>query len=195
MLLKIAAIAMLVLAGWLFAPAQCADLRRLSMRGLPSFAWLAALTPVMFAYGGWQTASFVAGEMRDPSRDLSRALLLGVAGVGFALHRGRLGLRRRLGALKDWRTPPRPAADVMRLALGDTGATLIALGIAISALGFLSQGMLTAPRVYFAMAEDGLFFPSVAQGQPAHARSGRCHPCCRVRWRRRSRCPAATARS
>ena len=56
-----------------------------------------------------------------------------------------------------------PATDVMRLALGERGATLIAIGIAISALGFLSQGMLTAPRVYFAMAEDGLFFRSVAQ--------------------------------
>ena len=55
-----------------------------------------------------------------------------------------------------------PASDVMRLALGERGATLIALGIAISTLGFLSQGMLTAPRVYFAMAEDGLFFRSVA---------------------------------
>jgi APA family basic amino acid/polyamine antiporter len=51
----------------------------------------------------------------------------------------------------------------MRLALGEKGASFIAIGIAISALGFLSQGMLTAPRVYFAMAEDGLFFRSVAQ--------------------------------
>ena len=51
----------------------------------------------------------------------------------------------------------------MRLALGERGATFIALGIAISALGFLSQGMLTAPRVYFAMAEDGVFFRSVAK--------------------------------
>jgi APA family basic amino acid/polyamine antiporter len=55
-----------------------------------------------------------------------------------------------------------PATDVMRLALGNKGATFIGLGIAISALGFLSQGMLTAPRVYFAMAEDGLFLRSVA---------------------------------
>ena len=51
----------------------------------------------------------------------------------------------------------------MRLALGDKGASFIAIGIAISALGFLSQGMLTAPRVYFAMAEDGLFFRRVAE--------------------------------
>jgi APA family basic amino acid/polyamine antiporter len=56
-----------------------------------------------------------------------------------------------------------PASAVMRAALGPRGATFIALGIAISTLGFLSQSMLTAPRVYFAMAEDGLFFRAVAR--------------------------------
>jgi APA family basic amino acid/polyamine antiporter len=56
-----------------------------------------------------------------------------------------------------------PATAVMRLALGDRGATLIALGIAISTLGFLSQSMLTAPRVYYAKAADGLFFRAVAR--------------------------------
>jgi len=59
-----------------------------------------------------------------------------------------------------------PATDVMRLAFGQKGAAFIALGITISTLGFLSQGMLTAPRVYFAMADDGLFFRSVAQVNP-----------------------------
>jgi APA family basic amino acid/polyamine antiporter len=56
-----------------------------------------------------------------------------------------------------------PASAVMRLALGERGAKLIAAGIAISTIGFLSQSMLTAPRVYFAMAEDGLFFKKLAQ--------------------------------
>ena len=59
-----------------------------------------------------------------------------------------------------------PASDVMRAALGEAGARLIAAGIAISTLGFLSQGMLTAPRVYYAMAENGLFFKSVARLHP-----------------------------
>jgi basic amino acid/polyamine antiporter, APA family len=54
----------------------------------------------------------------------------------------------------------------MRLALGAKGATFIAIGVTISTLGFLSQGMLTAPRVYFAMAEDGLFFRRVADVSP-----------------------------
>jgi basic amino acid/polyamine antiporter, APA family len=56
-----------------------------------------------------------------------------------------------------------PATSVMRIAMGDAGARLIALGIAVSTLGFLSQSILTAPRVYFAMARDKLFFQSVAK--------------------------------
>ena len=59
-----------------------------------------------------------------------------------------------------------PATAVMRAALGDRGAFWIAVGIAISTLGFLSQGILTAPRVYYAMARDGLFFKSVGWLSP-----------------------------
>jgi APA family basic amino acid/polyamine antiporter len=122
----------------------------------------AAMTPVMFAYGGWQTSGFVAGEMRNPERDLVRGLVMGVAGVILLYCLVAFVCLHALGptGLAASKTP---ASDVMRLALGDRGATLIALGIAISTLGFLSQGMLTAPRVYFAMAEDGLFFRRVAQ--------------------------------
>lgn len=56
-----------------------------------------------------------------------------------------------------------PASEVMRMALGERGAEWIAVGIAISTLGFLSQGMLTGPRVYYAMARDGLFFARVGR--------------------------------
>ncbi len=54
----------------------------------------------------------------------------------------------------------------MRIAMGQRGATIIALGNAVSTLGFLSQSVLTAPRVYFAMAKDGLFFRQLAWVQP-----------------------------
>jgi APA family basic amino acid/polyamine antiporter len=123
------------------------------------------MTPVMFAYGGWQTSSFVAAEMRDPRRDLARGLLLGVVGVVTAYTSVALVCLYALGpaGLANSTTP---ATDAMRLALGDRGAALIALGIAVSTLGFLSQGMLTTPRVYFAMAEDGLFFRKIAAVSP-----------------------------
>ena len=166
MVLKILAIAILVGGGLWFASAHpeltAPAARRVATSTGTIAAIGAAMTPVMFAYGGWQTASFVAAEMRDPRRDLVRALLLGVAGVVVLYTAVAFVCLYALGptGLAQSTTP---AADSMRLALGDRGATLIALGIAISALGFLSQGMLTAPRVYFAMAEDGLFFRRVAE--------------------------------
>lgn len=167
MVLKILAIAALVLCGLLLAAPyiQPAAAPRAEADGWPTLGLIAALTPVMFAYGGWQTSSFVAGEMRDPRRDLARGLLLGVAGVVLLYCAVAFVCVHVLGpqGLAETRTP---ASAVMRLALGETGARLIALGIAISALGFLSQGMLTTPRVYFAMAEDGLFFRRIARVSP-----------------------------
>lgn len=165
MVLKIGAIIALVACGLLFAGAGGASLtpaldRPASLDLLTAFG--AALTPVMFAYGGWQTAGFVAGEMRDPRRDLARGLVLGVLGVVALYLAVSFVCVAALGATGLAATET-PASAVMRLALGERGAKLIAAGIAISTLGFLSQGMLTAPRVYFAMAEDGLFFSTVAR--------------------------------
>src|SRR5207253_1821701 len=96
----------------------------------------------------------------QPRRNLPRALLLGVAGVVVLYLAVNVVCLRALGVERLAATTT-PATDVMRVALGQTGATLIAAGIAISTLGFLSQGILTAPRVYYAMAWDGLFFKSV----------------------------------
>jgi basic amino acid/polyamine antiporter, APA family len=167
MMLKIGAIAMLVIVGLWLAPTapNTAPNAAVAAGGNGLAAIGAAMTPVMFAYGGWQTSSFCAGEMRDPQRDLARGLLLGVAGVILLYCLVAFVCVHALGpaGLAASKTP---ASDVMRLALGDRGATLIALGIAISTLGFLSQGMLTAPRVYFAMAEDRLFFRKVAAVNP-----------------------------
>lgn len=125
----------------------------------------AALTPIMFAYGGWQTAGFVAGELRDPRKDLARALVIGVIIVVVLYLAVNFVCVYTLGA-EPLAATTTPASAVMRLALGERGAMMIAVGITISTLGFLSQGMLTAPRVYFAMAEDKLFFKSVAWLHP-----------------------------
>jgi APA family basic amino acid/polyamine antiporter len=160
MLLKIGAIGALIAAGFWFAPASAAPSVTESATGFAAVG--AALTPVMFAYGGWQTSSFVAGEMRNPGRDLARGLLLGVFGVVLLYTAVAFVCVHALGP-SGLAASKTPASDVMRLALGERGAAFIAAGIAISALGFLSQGMLTAPRVYFAMAEDRVFFRSVAK--------------------------------
>ena len=167
MVLKIVAIAALVVAGFLLVK-PVVEPTALLGRSFSVTSFGAAMTPVLFAYGGWQTASFVAGEMKNPSRDLPRALLMGVIAVIILYMSVTFVCLRTLGAdgLAATKTP---ASAVMRAALGERGATFIALGIAISTLGFLSQGMLTAPRVYFAMAKDGLFFRSVAWLDPRTA--------------------------
>jgi len=164
MLLKIGAIGALVVVGAAFSHSSHLSGPILDQPIAPGLLGSigAAMIPVAFAYGGWQTATFVAGEMRDPRRDLSRGLVIGVLGVVLlylAVNAVCLGV---LGAdgLDHTSTP---ASDLMRKALGQRGAQWIAVGIAISTLGFLSQSMLTAPRVYYAMARDGSFFKRVGQ--------------------------------
>ena len=169
MVMKIVAIAALIFCGvfLLGRPSQFA-LRPLAGEP-PTFHLLsmfgASMVPVLFAYGGWQTANFIGGEIRDPRRNLPRGLLIGVCGV-IALYVGvSFVCVRALGPAGLAHTET-PASAVMRIALGETGSKLIAVGIAISTLGFLSQSILSAPRVYFAMADDGLFFRAVARINP-----------------------------
>ena len=167
MVTKIAAIAALVACGWLLGGKAAATSAVLDHP--LSFGLLAAIggamVPVLFAYGGWQTASFVAGEMRHPEKNLSRGLAIGVAGVVILYLSVNFVSVRVLGPERLASTTT-PASEVMRQALGERGATLIAAGIAVSTLGFLSQSILTAPRVYFAMASDGVFFKRVAWLHP-----------------------------
>jgi len=158
MLMKLAAIATLIIVGFAFRGAPPSP--SAAPNTLVGFA--AALTPVMFAYGGWQTASFVSGEMKNPRRDLAIGLLLGVAGVITVYLLVNIVCLHVLGPAGLASTST-PASAVMRTVLGPRGAQVIAIGIAISALGFLSQSMLTAPRVYYAMAADGVFFRAVAR--------------------------------
>ena len=185
MLMKMGAIAVLVVAGGAMGggaihPLPLLD-RPVSLGLLGAIG--GAMIPVAFAYGGWQTATFVAGEMRHPGRDLSR---------GLDRRRGRRGgalpLReRRLPAGAGAGGPGRhhhPASAVMRAAMGDRGAWWIAMGIAISTLGFLSQGMLTAPRVYNAMARDGLFFERVGRLSARTRSAGDGHRAARHRRHR-----------
>ena len=159
MVLKIAAIATLVAIGFAGAPSAAVD----GPKSGTSF--VAALVPVLFSYGGFQTACFVAGEMKDARRDLPRALIAGVLGV-VALYAGVAIACLRVLGKAGLEQSAAPAMDVAERVVGPSGAALIGAGVAISSLGFLSQSILTAPRVYYAMAEDGAFFRSVARVHP-----------------------------
>jgi APA family basic amino acid/polyamine antiporter len=167
MVLKIAAIALLVFAGAFLVHGHVhwkPALDQPVSGGLFS-SFGAAMVPVVFAFGGWHTATFASAEMKDPRRDMPRALIMGVIAVALLYTSVNYVCVRALGVPTLANTPA-PASAVMRMALGQRGATMIALAIAISTLGFLSQSVLTAPRVYFAMAKDRLFFRQLGWVHP-----------------------------
>ncbi|MDZ7630745.1 MAG: amino acid permease [Gemmatimonadaceae bacterium] len=129
-------------------------------------AWLlavgAALVPVLFAFGGWQQTNFVAEELRDVKRDLPRALVLGVLIVVAAYLLVNLAYLRALG-VEGLAASHAPAADTVGVLLGARGRAIIGLGIAVSTFGFLNLVILVTPRVYQAMAADGVFFAGMAR--------------------------------
>jgi basic amino acid/polyamine antiporter, APA family len=129
---------------------------------------LTALVPILFAYGGWQSCANIAGEIKDPTRNLPRASVLGVIAV--------VALYLSLNLAYLWVMTPAQiaastalAADMARAVAGDTGARFVALLIVVSSLGFISVVILTGARLYYAMAADGLFFRRAATLHPRYA--------------------------
>lgn len=124
-----------------------------------------AMVPVLFAYSGWQTSSFMTAELREPSKTLPRGLLIGVACVVALYLAVNAVCLRALGPAAMAATNT-PASDVARIAFGPAGGRLMAIVVALSTLGFLGNQILTSPRVYFQMAADGTFFRQLAWVDP-----------------------------
>ncbi|GJG89236.1 amino acid transporter [Gemmatimonadetes bacterium T265] len=124
-----------------------------------------ALVPVLFAFGGWQQTNFVAEELETPERTLPRALALGVAVVVVVYLLANVAYLRALG-VAGLAASHAPAADTMARVAGPVGRTVVAAGIAASTFGFLDLVILVSPRVYQAMARDGLFFAAFARLHP-----------------------------
>ncbi|MES2124197.1 MAG: amino acid permease [Gemmatimonadota bacterium] len=164
--LKLAAIATLVLAAFA-APAgvQTALAEPTLQQSGIVLTLGAALVPVLFAFGGWQQTNFVAEEMVAPERDLPRALVIGVLVVVAAYLLVNVAYLRSLGIF-GLAGSSAPAAETMGAIAGEAGRRLIAAGIVASTFGFLNLVILVSPRVYQAMAKDGLFFASFARLHP-----------------------------
>lgn len=161
MVVKLMVIATVVVAGLLLMKTTTPVLAT-SLSERSEFGIMTALVPILFTYGGWQTASFVSGEMRNPTRDLPRGLIAGVIGVVAVYLLVNTSFLSALG-FAGLSASEAPASDVMRTMFGSNGGRFIAAGVAISTVGFLSQSMLTAPRVYYAMAKDGVFFRKIGE--------------------------------
>ena len=168
MALKLAGIvALLALA--FFGPDTPASRFDLGVLRDPSAGWIGllftALVPIMFAYGGWQNCGSVAGEIRDPARNLARANVLGVILVVVLYVALNLAYLRVL-APEQIAASPAVAFEMARTIAGAAGGRLVAALILASSLGFLSVIVLTAPRLYYAMARDGLFLQRAAGLHP-----------------------------
>ena len=165
--LKLAALVLLIVAGLTAAAANGgAELEPLQPRNTALMLG-AALVPVLFAFGGWQQTNFIAEELIEPERNLPRALIAGVSIVVAVYLMANLAYLRTLG-IAGLAQSSAPAADAMTVRFGSVGGTIIAAGIAISSFGFLNLVILVSPRVYRTMAQDGLFFPSLARLHPKY---------------------------
>ena len=168
-LLKLAALALLVATGvWLWMhnggyPTGAGP--GPPVHGSLVLAMGTALVPVLFAYGGWQHANNIAEEIRDPERRLPVALLAGVAIVVIVYVSANAAYLAGLGPT-GLAASSAPAADVLRAAFGRWGGVVISAGVACSTFGILNVFIMATPRIYQAMAADGIFFASVARLSP-----------------------------
>ncbi|HET6203563.1 MAG TPA: amino acid permease [Planctomycetota bacterium] len=113
-----------------------------------------ALVFALFAYGGWQCATFLGGEVRDPERNLPRAILLGVA-ICAAVYLLANAAYLRLLSPAQIAASRTPAADAARVALGTAVERTVAAAIAVSAAGIVNSMLLTNSRITYAMAVAG----------------------------------------
>ena len=138
-----------------FTPAMPAGSFSLAPFGL-------ALVSVLWAFDGWADLSFVSGEVKDPRRNIPRALIIGtLAVIGIYL----LANLAYLVVLpvEEIRRSPLVAADVAQRLLGPAAVVFVAVAVMISTFGTLNGSMLTGPRILFAMAADGLLFRPLAK--------------------------------
>lgn len=124
-----------------------------------------ALVSVLWAFDGWADLSFVAGEVKDPRRTLPRAIIIGTVAVIVIYLLANLGYMAVL-PVEEIRHSRLVAADVAQRLIGMPGVVLVALTVMLSTFGTLNGTLLTSPRIFFAMADDGLFFRKVAAVHP-----------------------------
>lgn len=172
---KVTALALLILVGFAFG-SRSADLppggifAQHAAVGLSSF--LLAMVAILWAYDGWADLAFVGGEVTNPQKTLPRALLIGTALV-VVLYLGANLVYLYLIPIQQMKHAELVAADVARLVIGPAGVVVVSAAIAISTFGTLNGSMMTAPRIFFAAAEDGFFPSAIARVDPkTHAPTG-----------------------
>jgi len=125
----------------------------------------AALIPIYFAYSGWNAATYVAGEMRDPHKDLGRALAMGTLGCIVLYLAVNAGFLSALG-VAGLRTSKDVAGATVAATFGPGMGSFVTALVALAVLSSLQATIVTGPRIYHAMADDGLFVSRLARLHP-----------------------------
>ena len=164
--LKIAAIVLLVVVGLVLARGHLRTALAVdSAHPVSPWAFVGALLPVLFTYGGFHYLNDLAGEVRNPQRTLPRALGMGMAGVVICYVLVNFAYLAGLGHA-GLAASHAPAADLMRRLFGESGATVIAIGIACSAFGYCNIAIAGGARVLQTMGADGMFFRAAGRIEP-----------------------------
>jgi len=165
--LKLLGLAGLVVVGLTLGSPRVTDFS-FSLAGAPAGVWSAlalGMVGVLWSYGGWQHATYASAEIRNPRRTLPLAMIAGTVAVTGIYLLANLAYMFLLTP-GQMAASPRVAADAVGTVLGPAGGSLISLAIVISTFGVIGIYTLTAPRIYYAMAADGVFFRKVAEIHP-----------------------------
>ncbi|MEE9501522.1 MAG: amino acid permease, partial [Candidatus Aminicenantaceae bacterium] len=166
--LKVGALLSIVIAGIFLSGGHenLLSTRAASTGGLgPVGNIVAAVMLILFSHTGWERIGYSAGEMKNPRRVIPLSLIVGISIVVCLYALTNITYHRTLG-IEGMRESTIVASDVLTILIGPIGAALIAILVIISASGSINGTMMTAPRVYYAMAKDGLFFKWLGHVHP-----------------------------
>ncbi len=168
---KLMGLALIVAVGWLWVSGAVSQANYTGAFALtpptnPWGAFAAAFVGVLFSYGGWQHVAFMAGETKDPQRTVPRAMIIGATVVTAVYVLANIAYMRLL-PLEQIATTRTIAADALNTQFS-WGGPLMAFLIALSTFGTTGIYCMTAPRMYYAMAKDGIFFKKLAEIHPKY---------------------------
>lgn len=163
---KYGALVILVLAAFVIGGTNPAPVQAIQTTGQTTLVMFGlAFISLLWVYDGWADVTFLSGEVKNPGRNLPLTIIGGTLAV-IAIYLLANFAYLHLLDISQISSSKLVAADTAYRIVGETGVTLVSIAVMISAFGTLNGSMMTGPRIFFAMADDGLFFKKIASVHP-----------------------------